>query len=163
MSDMKDSSSLVDFKNCLDAGKLMYLATTDGSRLAMCSVWYAKSSDYSTLYFTSRDSRHHSGNIRMNGMVSGSVVTIQLEGLGQKTQGVFFTGTAVETSGEELAEAYRLYSSKWPQVREMFTADDVAAGTTPMRMYAVTVGEYVWIDEVNNNGEPRQVISLQDL
>src|SRR4051794_15796896 len=108
------TTSLIDQ---LDSGKLLNLSTTDGDQLRMCSVWYALSSDRRVIYFTSKDTRLHSANIRANGRVSGGIVSIALEGLGQKTQGVFLSGSAVEVEGDALQEAYESYRSKWPQVQ----------------------------------------------
>src|SRR4051812_48723098 len=94
-----DGPDLGAFRDHLDRGKLASLATFDGERLSMCSCWYALSDDRRSLIFTSRENRDHSVNIRANGLVSGSIIAIELEGLGQKTQGVFLKGTAIECEG----------------------------------------------------------------
>src|SRR5690348_13996395 len=107
----------------------------------MCSVWYAPSDDCRRLYFTSRDTRVHSGNIRKNGKVAGSIVAIDLEGLGQKVQGVFLSGTATECDAQSGPVWYEAYRRRWPQVITMFSAADIASARTPMRMYEISPHE----------------------
>lgn len=151
------------FKDYIERGRLLSLATTDGTRLRMCSCWYAASSDLSRLYFISRKDRLHSVNIRNNGLVSGSIIAIELEGLGQKTQGIFLSGNASECTGPGLVDAYGVYAARWPQVRDMFTAEDVESDATPMRVFEVTVEEYVFVDEVSDPVNVRKIVPLADL
>lgn len=146
----------------LKAGKLMTICTTDGSELSAASVWYALHTDRENVfYFTSRDSRIHSDNIRNNGLISGSIVHMILEGLGQKTKGVFFSGRAAECANDDLSAAYEMYARRWPQVRDMFSADDVATGKTPMRMYKIAVREFTFVDEAGNVDDPVARVSFQ--
>lgn len=147
----------------LRRGKLLHISTSSGERLHASAVWFALAEDGRTLFFTSRESRVHSDNIRSNGQVAASVVSIELEGLGQKTQGVFMTGRATEVAGRELTDAYETYAGRWPQVRQMFSEDDVVQGRTPMRMYALEVDNYIWLDEVGHPDSPRLEFGPNDL
>lgn len=147
----------------LREGKLLHLATSDGSTLHAAAVWYALSEDGVSLVFTSRDSRVHSVNIRDNGAMAGSVITIPLEGLGQKVQGVFMSGESVETVDADLEIAYGVYAARWPQVTNMFSADDIRSGRTPMRMYRFDVSSFVWLDEVSHPSDPKLEFTPTDL
>jgi uncharacterized protein YhbP (UPF0306 family) len=151
------------FREYMGRGKLVSLSTSAGGSLMMCSCWYAASSDLRHLYFASRVDRQHSQNIRENGLIAGSVIAIELVGLGQKTQGVFLSGTSRQCDGEGLASAYAIYAARWPQVREMFSVEDIRSGATPMRIYEISIAEYVFVDEVSDPVNVRKVIPLNAL
>lgn len=138
------------------SGKLLHLATQGEDGPAACCVWYAVSDNLRTLVYTSNVAREHSENVRARHRVAGSVVTIDLDGLGQVVTGAFLRGVAVEAMSEDdIRSAYALYSARWPQVK--FTETELMSATTPMRMYVISVDEYVWFDE-RIDGAPRHVI-----
>lgn len=145
----------------LAAGKLLQLATVDeAGKPNVVHVWYATMDGASRLVFTSNKSRFHSGHIRENGLSAGAIIAIELQGLGQKVQGLTFSGRAVEAVGELSRSAYEAYAAKWPQVTAMFSAEDIQSDATPMRMYVVEVSEYVLFDEVRYPSQPRQQLNI---
>lgn len=156
----EDCANMVNY---LRAGELLNIATYGDEALSSASVWYATSSDAGSLYFTSRSSRVHSENIRENGLISAGVVTVPLEGLGQKAQGVFLSGRATEAGGSVLTEAYEAYAARWPKVGEMFSEADIISGATPMRMYTFAVERFVWVDEIGHPDAPKLEFTSADL
>jgi uncharacterized protein YhbP (UPF0306 family) len=139
-------------------GKLMQVSTvaSDGAPwLAHC--WYAPDKAL-RLVFLSRGDRRHSQNILQDARVAGGIVTIPLEGLGQKIRGVTFEGIAECVSDADLDGAYATYQSRWPQVHNMVTPEDIRADVTPNRFWRIVVQTYVLFDEVTFGAAPRREI-----
>jgi uncharacterized protein YhbP (UPF0306 family) len=140
----------------LRAGKTMQIASSSSAGPRVFSVWYAVSDDFSRLVFISNRNRHHSREFALNPQAGGTIVAIELEGLGQKVEGVSFFGEVSEPGGDDLVVAYRIYADKWPQVRGMFSVADIAAGSTDMRVYDVAIKQWVFFSEREYPESPRQ-------
>ena len=140
----------------LATGQLMQVASSREAQPWQAHVWYAFSPDLKRLVFTSNKSRRHSADVRDNPMVSCAIVAIPLEGLGQKVRGLVLEGSASEAAGDDLDICYELYASKWPNVRSMFSAQDIHQDATPMRMYDVRPTRFVLFDEEHYASSPRQ-------
>lgn len=134
-------------------GTLMQLATLrPGGSPVVCNVWYDAHFAPDVLRFVSRHGRHHSVNIRDDPRVAGSIVAIDLEGLGQKARGVTFTGAARELDPSRAGAEIAAFTRRWP------AASAALEPGTPHRLYEVTVDEWVLFDEVNFPEQPRQVV-----
>lgn len=144
----------------LGQGKLLHLATLMDDRPWLCHVWYACGPGNS-LVFTSNKARRHSREISANASVAGGVISIPLEGLGQAVRGLSFEGRACEASGDGIHTAYEVYASRWPMVRDMFSARDIETGASNMRMYLISMTRIVMFDEVNYRENPRQELRLE--
>lgn len=141
-------------------GKLMQVATLDAQSVpALCHVWYRPAFQPDRLYFISRWDRDHSVNIRRDGRVAGGIVAIPLDGLGQKVRGVTFKGTAVERPREGIDEELDAFLARWPAARGILTAQTLARGERPSRLYRITVSEWTLFDEVHYQDQPRRVLS----
>ena len=143
----------------IDAGKLMQVATVNSdSKPWVVNVWYAQTPGLE-LIFTSNVARLHSGHIKENQAVAGSIIAIELKGLGlQDARGVTFSGTGRECSGGELEEAYETYAARWGKARELFPLSQIESGASPMRMYKITPTQFILFDEENFPKEPKRVI-----
>lgn len=143
-------------------GKLMQVATLDPqSAPAVCHVWYRPAFRPDRLYFISRWDREHSANIRRDGRVAGGIVAIPLDGLGQKVRGVTFKGTAVELPQEGINEELEGFLARWPAARGILTAETLARGQTPSRLYRITVAEWVLFDEEHYPDQPRRAVRAE--
>jgi uncharacterized protein YhbP (UPF0306 family) len=138
------------------SGKLLHLATSFNSNSWLCHVWYAIHEENKSIIYTSNRLRRHSQEIFNNPKVAGGVVAVNLEGLGQKVRGLSFEGTAAEASESELENIYESYALRWPQVRSMFSTQDILSKKVDMRMYCVKFTKIVLFDEVNFPSSPRQ-------
>jgi uncharacterized protein YhbP (UPF0306 family) len=145
-------------KDYLNQGKLLHLATSSENSLWLCHVWYALGQDISEIIFTSNKSRRHSQEIKNNPIVAGGVIAIELEGLGQKVRGLSFEGLAEEVANTQIEDAYVLYAKRWPQIQQMFTAQDILYNKVDMRMYKIKLTKVVLFDEVNFPKNPRQEV-----
>jgi uncharacterized protein YhbP (UPF0306 family) len=154
---MKDS---IEFPHALvahlEAGKLMQLASLSSDGPRVFSVWYAIGDDANSLVFISNRHRNHSEEFARDARAGGTIVAIELKGLGQKVEGVSFFGKITEPQGESLAAAYRAYAEKWPIVQEMFSIADVAAGKTDMCVYKLIVSQWIFFSEREYPDSPRQ-------
>jgi uncharacterized protein YhbP (UPF0306 family) len=140
----------------LNDGRLVHIASVSSGKPWVTHVWYAVGPGQYSVVFTSNKSRRHSREIRFNPDVSGGVVAIDLEGLGQKVRGLSFEGKAHEATGDEIGLAYEAYATRWPQVREMFSAKEIETAASNMRMFIVRPSRIVLFDEVNFPTDPRQ-------
>lgn len=140
----------------VEDGKLMQLASISNDGPRVFSVWYAVSDDMSSIIFISNRNRNHSLEYARDPRAGGTIVAIALEGLGQKVEGVSFSGTVREATGEDMAVSYETYAAKWPIVRQMFDAADVAAGRTDMRVYRLDVEQWIFFSEREYPDSPRQ-------
>jgi uncharacterized protein YhbP (UPF0306 family) len=140
------------------SGTLMQVATiSEMCDPSVCNVWYHAEFYPDRLYFLSPRDCEHSANIRANGRVAGSIVSIPLTGLGQKVRGVSFKGVAWELeSGAQ--EEVRSFLSRWPRAQETISAEDLAYATAPSRLYEIIVREWVLFDEENYPQSPRRPI-----
>jgi hypothetical protein len=140
-------------------GKLMQVATLDQSGSPeVCNVWYDPHFSPDLLRFISRHDRHHSRNLRSRADVGGSIVAIELEGLGQLARAVTFRGRARElpTSGVD-AEAMA-FLERWPAAHGAIDPGRLARGETASRLYEIQVLEWQLFDEVNYPDQPRRTV-----
>lgn len=141
-------------------GKLMQVATLDAHNIpALCHVWYQPAFRPDRLYFISRWDRDHSINIRRDGRVAGGIVAIPLDGLGQKVRGVTFKGAAIELPEADIDVELEGFLARWPAARSILTAETLARGQTPSRLYRITVSEWVLFDEEHFVGQPRRTLA----
>jgi uncharacterized protein YhbP (UPF0306 family) len=144
----------------LQSGKLLHLATSVNSTAWLCHVWYGVHEKDRSIVYTSNRLRRHSQEISINSKVAGGVVSMDLEGLGQKVRGLSFEGTAIEAVESDLENAYESYASRWPQVRNMFSIQDIRSKKVDMRMYVLNFTKMVLFDEVNFPSSPRQELEF---
>lgn len=142
------------------SGKLMQVATltSDGSP-AVCNVWYDAHFQPDVLRFISRHDRHHSEHIRNDARVAGSIIAIPLDALGQQVRGVTFTGRARELPCLGIDAEIDLFTRRWPASTAALNPDALARAETPIRLYDISVNEWVLFDEANFPEEPRKVIA----
>jgi uncharacterized protein YhbP (UPF0306 family) len=140
-------------------GKVMQLSTLheDGSPYVN-NLWFASAFDPDRLYFISRPTRMHSGNIRHRARVAGAVLAITLGDLGQAVRGVTFTGTAVELPTIGVEEQIATYVGRWPTAANAIDPAGLAAGETHHRLYEISVASWVLYDEENFRADPRQPV-----
>lgn len=140
-------------------GKLMQVATLcpDGSP-SVCNVWYACQFTPDLLRFISRPDRNHSVNIRRDGRVAGSIIAIELDGLGQTVQGVTYRGLARELPTTGIDQEVGRFLARWPAATGAIAPDVLARKATASRLYEIAVHEWILFDEVNFPDLPRQVI-----
>lgn len=143
----------------VQAGKLMQLASlnSDGSPV-VCNVWYDAHFSPDVLRFISQHSRQHSQNIRIDGRVSGGIIAVPLEGLGQAVRGVTFTGVARELPTSGIDREVAAFVARWPRAETALHPEKLSHGEILTRLYEVTVTEWVLFDEVNFPEQPRRVI-----
>lgn len=140
-------------------GKLMQLATlgSDGSP-AVCNVWYDFSFAPDALRFISRNDRHHSVNVRRDERIAGSIIAIDLEGLGQTVRGVTYTGRCRELPITGIEQQVAQFLQRWPAAIGAIEPEKLARNATASRLYEVVVQEWVLFDEQHFPNQPRQVI-----
>lgn len=140
-------------------GKLMQITTlgSDGAPQT-CSVWYVSHFASDALRWISRHDRVHSANVRVDSRVSGAIVSIPLEGLGQTVRGVSFVGQARELPVAGIDQEIAEFVARWPAAAGALNAADLAAGRTPTRLYEVKITQWVLFDEEHFPGEPRQTV-----
>jgi len=148
----------------VEAGKLTQVATLgpDGSP-SLCNVWYDAHFMPDVLRFISRHDRHHCQNIRRDPRVGGSIIAIDLDGLGQVARGVTYTGQARELPRSGIAHQLGAFLARWPAAAGAIDADRLSRGETPTRLYEIAVSEWVLFDEGNFPDQPRQVIEAQTI
>lgn len=139
------------------AGKLMQLASlnSDGHPM-VCNVWYDAHFAPDILRFISRYDRQHSQNIRIDSRVAGGIIAIPLEELGQTARGVTFTGSARELPTCGINKEIAAFVTRWP--RAELNPDELASGEIAIRLYEVTIVEWVLFDEESFPKQPRRMI-----
>jgi uncharacterized protein YhbP (UPF0306 family) len=141
-------------------GKLLQLATlTEAGNPVVCNVWYAARHRPDKLWFISRPSRHHSENIRQRPPVAGSIMPFSVEGLGQVARAVTFTGTARELATTGIDAELAVFLARWPQAQPTIDSPTLASGSSPSRLYEITVEEWVLFDEHSFPDQPRRVVA----
>jgi uncharacterized protein YhbP (UPF0306 family) len=141
------------------SGTLMQVASlSDDGHPSMCNVWYHVAFRPDRLYFISRHDRVHSGNIKNDERVAGSIVAIPLTGLGQTVRGVTFIGNAYELNAEARSELDS-FLKRWPNAQKAISSDRVARDETFSRLYEIRVSAWVLFDEENFPEAPRQSVS----
>lgn len=143
----------------VQSGTLMQLASlsSDGAPV-VCNVWYNVHFAPDVLRFISRCDRNHCQNIRADGRVAGSIIAIQMEGLGRKVRGVTYTGTARELPTEGIDEQAAAFVARWPRAEPSLDPGKLARGETMTRLYEISVAEWVLFDDTNFPEQPRQVV-----
>ncbi|RZU49059.1 pyridoxamine 5'-phosphate oxidase [Krasilnikovia cinnamomea] len=140
-------------------GQLMQVATLSPSGGPnVCNVWYSCGFGPDTLNFISKEQRQHCENIRRDGRVAGSIVAIDLTGLGQVTRGVTFVGTARELPTIGTEDRVRAFLTRWPAASSAIDPGLLARGEAHSRLYEIAVREWVLFDEANFPQDPRQVV-----
>jgi uncharacterized protein YhbP (UPF0306 family) len=143
----------------VEQGKLMQVATTsDHGSPWLAHCWYAADSNLS-LVFMSRTARRHSLEIRNDPRVAGGIVSMDLQGLGQKVRGVIFEGAAEELVDGRADEAYDTYRSRWPQVETLAPLEALRGTDAANRLWRITPSSFILFDEVNFPSEPRRTIT----
>lgn len=141
-------------------GRLMQVSTlSEGGTPRVCHVWFHATLAPDRLYFISRNNRKHSLDIARNPVVGGGIVSNVPQKLGDKVQGVTFTGKGVEVAtGRAVRLLLTDFIRRWPQAREIVTIDRIEKNLTLTRLYEITVDEWALFDEVNFPDEPRIVL-----
>lgn len=143
----------------VESGKLMQLATLcAGGSPVVCNVWYDFQFAPDLLRFVSRHDRNHCANIRNDARVAGSIIAIELEGLGQTVRGVTYTGAARELPVVGVDDEIRAFVTRWPASSATIDPDALANGETATRLYEITVDDWVLFDEENFPDQPRQAV-----
>ncbi|WP_329430643.1 pyridoxamine 5'-phosphate oxidase family protein [Streptosporangium sp. NBC_01495] len=141
-------------------GKLMQITTlADDGAPQTCSVWYDAHFAPDVLRWISRDDRAHSVNVRTDPRVSGAIVAISLDGLGQTVRGVSFAGQARELPPAGIDEEIAEFVARWPAAADALDRAKLRSGRTPTRLYEATITQWVLFDEQHFPGEPRQVVA----
>jgi hypothetical protein len=109
------------------------------------------------LWFISRPDREHSENIRRRPLVAGSIVPFPVEGLGQVARAVTFTGSARELPLSGVDAELAVFLGRWPRAGVTIGPASLADGTSPSRLYEVTVEQWVLFDEASFD-QPRRVV-----
>lgn len=149
--DEKVKKLIIDY---LAEARLMQIATVNGTKPWVATVWYANDKQLN-LYFVSRRSRRHSMELVKNLNVAGTIVKPHVEGSGEKVRGLQFEGTGKECSNKEFKLADELYRAKFPSAARVPPAME---GTANMiaTFYTIKPARFVLFDEVNFPEDPRQ-------
>lgn len=150
---MSDQTYLKALRDLVNAGKVMQLATIDGESPWLCHVWYAVDWPRNSLLFTSNIIRNHSKHIEKNSRVAGAILAQELTSLGQKVQGVTFTGNASAVSNDQLDHVLPIFLARWPT--DALEASKIKSGLIPNKLYRVTVDLWILHDELNFPDSPR--------
>lgn len=145
-------------KEYLNEAKLMQVATSNGNKPWVASVWYVHDNNLN-LYWISRKARRHSIELGKNPNVAGAIVKPHTIGSGQKVRGVQFEGTARPCNAVELIKAYKLYTGKYRRA-EKIPAKELLSKAVKYTYYKITPKSFVLFDEVNFPKDPRQEIKL---
>ena len=144
------------------AGRLMQLATLDAEgQPQMCHVWYAATFSPDRLLFISRATREHSRNLRTDARVAGAIIADVPTGLGETVRGVSFTGTATEVPPHDLDERVATFLDRWPQASAHINAAALRDGTSPSRLYQITVTGWILFDEQHYPDQPRRPLPAE--
>lgn len=144
------------------AGKALQLATLgpDGAPV-VCNLWFASSFEPDRLFFISRPSRAHCGNLRRDPRVAGAVLAIQLDDPGSTAaRGVQFTGNAVELPTTGIDEQIGIYAGRWPATANAIDPGRMERGEAHHRVYQIDVTDWVLYDEANFGKDPRQPVPV---
>lgn len=141
------------------SGLIMQIGTSSKTGdPGMAHCWYAPDDDLN-LIFMSRQSRKHSRHILENDRVSGGILAITLEGLGQTVRGVTLSGTCEMVREGGIARAYETYRSRWPQVQQMVTPEQLVESAADNRLWKITPVSFVLFDEEHFPGDPRRELT----
>ncbi len=156
---IEKSEILEHVKEYLKKAKLMQIATTKNGQPWIAHSWFSHDDDLN-FYFIGKKTRRHCQEFYENPKVACSIVQDNLDGLGQKTQGIMFEGVVEEASSSSLKESYANFSARWELASKYLTWDRLKSGATEVKLYKVTPKKLVWFDEVNYPNEPRNEIEL---
>ncbi|WP_433358854.1 pyridoxamine 5'-phosphate oxidase family protein [Streptosporangium sp. CA-115845] len=147
-------------KEYVMGGKLMQITTLAGDGAPQtCSVWYDAHFAPDVLRWISRHDRSHSANIRTDSRVSGAIVAIPLDELGQTVRGVSFTGQARELPTVGIDEQIAEFVARWPAAAGALDRTKLMARHTPTRLYEATITQWVLFDEEHFPSDPRQMVA----
>ncbi len=139
----------------LSKGALMQVASARDNQPWVCNVWYSYDEDLN-FYFISGNYRRHSGEIRDNEKVAGSIVQPIFTKLGQLGRGITFEGTAKELSLTKSKKAFENYLKRWPKATMYITKKDILGNLTKVRFYKIEPQMIVLFDEVNYPEDSRR-------
>jgi uncharacterized protein YhbP (UPF0306 family) len=143
----------------VNSGSIMQIATTSKSGEPwMAHCWFAADDDLN-LIFMSRQSRKHSRHIIENDRVSGGILAIPLEGLGQTVRGVTLSGTCEMVRESGITRAYEAYRSRWPQIEQMATAEKLIESGAENRLWRISPSTFVLFDELHFPDDPRRELT----
>ncbi|MBI2084610.1 MAG: pyridoxamine 5'-phosphate oxidase family protein [Candidatus Aenigmarchaeota archaeon] len=143
----------------LNKARLMQVATANGNRPWVATVWFAYDKDLN-FYFISRKTRRHSLEIKDNPSVAGAIVTHHRT-LGDKVRGLQFEGKASEVSLINLPKAFSVFTKRFPKTKNYLkSVGDIAKNMTEQRLYKVKPSKIILFDEVKFPNNPKQELSL---
>lgn len=131
-------------KKYVKEGKMLQIATVNGSQPWSCTVYYASDDDLNLYWISTIDTRH-SQEIKQNSKVAASipikfndtvVVGLQLEGEAELIK-----------NSEVIKKKAKLYSEKFQ--RGVDWLEDFIAGNNPHKLYRIKPRLFVVFDRVN--------------
>lgn len=142
-SDQQIIDSITDI---LESNIILAMSTVQGSNAYINSAHYAYNDQLELVIFT-HPQADHSKNLAANPSVAAAIWK-RPEGWALDLQGMQLFGKCVPVEGEALEEAIQTYTDRFPSFRYVVqSADDFAAGKTPMRMYALHIERIKLLDE----------------
>ncbi|MBC7836929.1 pyridoxamine 5'-phosphate oxidase family protein [Acetobacteraceae bacterium] len=150
----KDLRKLIE--EYLAESKLMQLATSKNNQPWVCNVYFAFDESLN-LYWISRPNRRHSGELRENEKVAGTIV--HSPDPKNPGRGIQFQGIAKEiTDKEEMRVAMKFYAERYGMSPERVEA--LISGADGHLPYKITPTKYVLFDELNFPDNPYQEYKL---
>jgi hypothetical protein len=144
------------------AGKAMQLATLDASGApVVCNLYFASTFAPDRLYFISRPDRIHCANLRADGRVAGSVLAHEPDEFGMPVRGATFRGLGRELPVIGIDDPIGVYTRRWPKAAYPIDPARLASGEAHHRVYEIEVTGWVYFDEFNFKGAPRQELSAR--
>ncbi len=130
-------------KKAVDEGKLMQLATVEGGRPWVCTVYYVGDEDYN-LYWLSLPDRRHSLELERDPHAAITIVVKH----DKPVIGVQAEGTVDTVNDPELVKKImQSYVDKYSAGKDFY--DNFVAGRMLHRLYRFTPSRYSLFDEVN--------------
>lgn len=140
----------------LSSGRIMQLATTDGTTPWACNIHYYADDDLN-IYWISTETREHSKHIALNQNVAGVLMVHEDTPEEPYVIGVSIAGEA-KLMPEIVDEIGRAYTEKTGKSPEFFA--QLTSGDNPHRFYRLKPSKFVLFDTKNFPQEPRQEVSL---
>ena len=145
--------ALTLLREYVHGGTIMQLATSSPWS-AHC--WYAADENLN-LIFLSKTSRRHSADIMRDSSVSAAIIhQIPTEGPGQKVRGVVLEGSAAQVPSSDLDVAYEIFARRWRSARSVPAIDVLREPGGLDKLWRIVPRAFVFFDEVDFPGSPRQ-------
>lgn len=142
--DVKELTPLDHAIGLFSAGQTMQLATLQGDRPRVTTVYYVTPADADAVYWMSEPTRRHSVECEANEQVAGAVA-VKTD---HPVRGLQFTGRAsVVTNLDEARRVSELYSDKYNGFGKDF-AQRLEQGVNKHRLYKMTIETLELFDEV---------------